>query len=241
VFARFGRSVGLVTTGAGSPHLLSMGCYYDPEAWQPPFHDRRCLQPAGFYDGDSQQIEAFDAEKISEDVSHAWYSDPGRPLHPSNSRTVPARTAGGPQYSYAKATRYDDRVVQLGPLSDLVVGRDPLITSLFDAHGPNTWLRQFARFHRPVQVLASMRQTLNELDAHHDEPTYEPAETKNDGDGYGLINAARGSLGLHAWSSSFCDSMPRWCPRWPAPSVAAEIRLVLRGWCRLESRALADA
>ena len=145
------------------------------------------------------------------------------------------------QYSYAKATRYDDRVVQLGPLSDLVVGRDPLITSLFDAHGPNTWLRQFARFHRPVQVLASMRQTLNELDAHRDEPTYESAETKNDRDGYGLINAARGSLGLHAWSSSFCDSMPRWCPRWPTPSVAAEIRLVLRGWCRLEPRALADA
>jgi hydrogenase large subunit len=195
VFARFGRSVGLVTTGAGSPHLLSMGCYYDPEAWQPPFHDRRCLQPAGFYDGDSQRIEAFDADKISEDVSHAWYSDPGRPLHPWNSRTVPARTAGGPQYSYAKATRYDDRVVQLGPLSDLVVGRDPLITSLFDAHGPNTWLRQFARFHRPVQVLASMCQTLNELDAHRDEPTYEPAEAKSDGDGYGLINAARGSLG----------------------------------------------
>ena len=77
---------------------------------------------------------------------------------------MPARPAGGPQYSYAKATRYDDRVVQLGPLADLVVGRDPLITSLFHAQGPNTWLRQFARFHRPVQVLESMRQTLHELE-----------------------------------------------------------------------------
>ena len=121
VFARFGRSIGLLHHGCG--HVLTSSAWAattTPKAWQPPFHDRRCLQPAGFYDGDSRRIEPFDAEKISEDVSHAWYSDPGRPLHPWDSRTVPARTAGGPQYSYAKATRYDDRVVQLGPLSDLV-------------------------------------------------------------------------------------------------------------------------
>jgi hydrogenase large subunit len=121
--------------------------------------------------------------------------DPGRPCHPWDSRTVPARRAGGPQYSYAKATRYDDRVVQLGPLADLVVGCDPLITSLFQAQGPNTWLRQFARFHRPVRVLESMRQTVQELSAHLGEPTFEPSDPKRDGDGCGLINAARGSLG----------------------------------------------
>jgi hydrogenase large subunit len=40
-----------------------------------------------------------------------------------------------------------------------------------------------------------MRQTLNELNAHLGVPTYEPAEAKNDGDGCGLINASRGSLG----------------------------------------------
>jgi Ni,Fe-hydrogenase I large subunit len=40
-----------------------------------------------------------------------------------------------------------------------------------------------------------MRQTLHELAAHLGEPTYEPAEPKLEGDGYGLINAARGSLG----------------------------------------------
>ena len=195
VFARYGRSIGLHKTGGGTPHLLSMGCYYDPEAWQPPFRDRRCLLPSGFYDGESKRIEPFCEGKISEDVSHAWYLDPGRPCHPWDSRTVPARRAGGPQYSYAKATRYDDRVVQLGPLADLVVGCDPLITSLFQAQGPNTWLRQFARFHRPVRVLESMRQTVHELSAHLGEPTFEPCDPKRDGDGYGLINAARGSLG----------------------------------------------
>ena len=45
VFTRFGRSAGLHELGQGSPHLLSTGCYYDPERWQPPFDTRPCLQP----------------------------------------------------------------------------------------------------------------------------------------------------------------------------------------------------
>ena len=31
VFARYGRSIGLQTTGAATPNLLSMGCYDDPK------------------------------------------------------------------------------------------------------------------------------------------------------------------------------------------------------------------
>lgn len=49
IFTRFGRSIGLPQTGRGTPHLLSAGCYYDPDKWHPPFQERQCLQPAGFY------------------------------------------------------------------------------------------------------------------------------------------------------------------------------------------------
>ena len=35
VFTRFGRSIGLHKTGKGTPHLLSAGCYYDPEVAAP--------------------------------------------------------------------------------------------------------------------------------------------------------------------------------------------------------------
>ena len=59
VFTRFGRSIGLHELGGGTPHLLSAGCYYDPERWQPPFEERRCLQPGGFYDGERDAIEPF--------------------------------------------------------------------------------------------------------------------------------------------------------------------------------------
>src|SRR5262249_55091432 len=34
VFTRFGRSIGLPQTGKGTPHLLSAGCYYDPDKWR---------------------------------------------------------------------------------------------------------------------------------------------------------------------------------------------------------------
>src|SRR6185503_6849556 len=65
VFTRFGRAIGLHQTGLGTPHLLSAGCYYDPEKWHAPFTDRECLQPAGFYDGQTQRIEPFDQNQVA--------------------------------------------------------------------------------------------------------------------------------------------------------------------------------
>jgi hydrogenase large subunit len=195
LFARFGRSVGLQHTGKGTPDLLSCGCYYDPDAWAPPYEERACLQPSGFYDGRTGTIEPFSHLHIAEHVRHSWFSDPGGGRHPWEGRTRPEYTAGGDRYSYAKAPRYKDRVVQLGPLADLVIAGDPLITSCFEAEGPCTWLRQFTRLHRPVSVLRAMRRTVAELLEHVDEPTFLESEPKADADGYGFVNAARGSLG----------------------------------------------
>jgi uptake hydrogenase large subunit len=194
VFTRFGRSIGLTGLGKGTPHLLSAGCYYDPERWQPPFRERPCLQPGGFYDGERDAIEPFRHESVAEHMRYAKLADPGAPRHPWDSETIPDDSSGE-AYSYAKATRYDDHVVQLGPLADLYLGGDPLIRSMFEAEGAGTFLRQFTRLHRPVATLAAMRETVDELRAHLDEPTFVPAEPQPDGDGFGAINAARGSLG----------------------------------------------
>jgi hydrogenase large subunit len=195
VLTRFGRSLGLHKTGKGTPHLLSAGGYYNPDKWHPPFQVRHCLQPAGFYNGDTHTIEPFSHLDITEHVRYSWFVDHGGGRHPWDSETTPAYTPDGEQYSYAKATRYRDQVVQLGPLADLVIAGDPLITSFFMAEGPNTWLRQFTRLHRPVVVLQAMRRTVRELLAHLDEPTCLHSEPCMDADGYGFINASRGSLG----------------------------------------------
>jgi hydrogenase large subunit len=196
VFTRFGRSIGLHRTGRGTPHLLSSGCYYDPQKWAAPYVERHLLQPAGLYNGETGQVEPFTHLGISEHVRHSWFADPGGGRHPWDGETRPEPP--GPnddRYSYAKATRYHDRVVQLGPLADLVVAGDPLITSLFRAEGPNTWLRQFTRFHRPVGTLWRMRQVVAELIDNLGEPTAFCPESRADADGYAFVNASRGSLG----------------------------------------------
>lgn len=151
--------------------------------------------PGGFYNGETNQIQPFSHLEISEHVRHSWFVDSDGGSHPWEGETKPDYQPNGDRYTYAKAPRYKDRVVQLGPLSDLVVAGDPLITSFVKAEGPNTWLRQFTRLHRPVMVLQEMRKTVMELIQHLGEPTYIKSEPKVDGDGYGLINAARGSLG----------------------------------------------
>jgi hydrogenase large subunit len=194
VFTRFGRSIGLEDSGKGTPHLLSTGCFYDPERWQPPFDERPCLYAGGFYDGVRDTIEPFRQAQVSEHLRFSRFADPGSPRHPWESATVPD-DEGDEAYSYAKATRYADHVVQLGPLADLVLAGDPLITSLLHEHGADTWLRQFTRLHRPVGTLLDMRATVSELRAHIDEPTFVRSEALPDGDGFGAINAARGSLG----------------------------------------------
>ena len=194
VFARFGRSIGLHELGRGTPHLLSAGCYYEPERWQPPFDERPCLQPGGFYDGEQETIEPFSHHSVAEHMRFAKLADPGGPRHPWHSETIPDDT-DGEAYSYAKATRYKDHVVQLGPLADLVLAGDPLIRSLFAVEGASTWLRQFTRLHRPVATLDAMRQTVSELRARLDEPTFVRFDPEPDGDGFGAVNAARGSLG----------------------------------------------
>ncbi|MBA3715071.1 MAG: nickel-dependent hydrogenase large subunit [Pyrinomonadaceae bacterium] len=195
VFARFGRALGLHQTGQGTPHLLSTGCYYDPENWQPPFTARQCLQPAGFYDGETDRIESFDQRQVAEHVRYSWYADYGGGRHPWEGETQPDYQPDGDRYTYAKAPRYQDQVVQLGPLSDLVIAGDRLLTSFFQAEGANTWLRQFTRFHRPVSLLQQMRRTVIELQQHFDEPTFIKSALGAEGEGCGLINASRGSLG----------------------------------------------
>ena len=66
--------------------------------------------------------------------------------------------------------------------------------SLLVADGPTTWLRQFTRLHRPVATLDAMRETVHALREHIEEPTFLRSDSRPDGDGVGVVNAARGTL-----------------------------------------------
>ncbi|HKX32972.1 MAG TPA: nickel-dependent hydrogenase large subunit [Blastocatellia bacterium] len=191
LFARFGRSIRLNSLSQGAEGLLSYGGFPDPNHGSPD----GMLDPSGYYNAEARRIEPFRHEQITEDVSHSWFQDYEGGRHPWESHAEVGDCRDSRKYTYAKATRYDGEVVQLGPIADLVIARDPLITSLFKKEGASTWLRQFCRFHRPVKHLSLMKQTLSELVQHLGEPTHTSFQPRTDGEGVGTINAARGSLG----------------------------------------------
>ncbi len=185
LYANFGRSIGLQHLGQGTPYLLSCGCYPRPD------HNGFLLQ-GGYLNGD--RVEPFDHHQIREHTRFSWFTDQG-PTHPWDSVTKAEHGQERGQYSHAKATRYANQVVQLGPMVDLFLAGDPLIVSWMQAEGPNAWLRQFTRLHRPVLAMQLMRQTIAELRTHRGEPAMVwPSQVPDEARGFGAINAARGSL-----------------------------------------------
>jgi Ni,Fe-hydrogenase I large subunit len=185
LYAGFARSVGLQHLGRGTPHLLSCGCYPSP-------HGKGFRMQGGYFNGDG--VAPFDHHQVREHTHYSWFADDG-PTHPWESITKAEHGTDRGQYSHSKATRYADQVVQLGPMADLFLAGDPLIVSWMRAEGPNSWLRQLTRLHRPVVVMQLMRQTIAELRAERHEPAIVwPTEVPDEGRGFGAVNAARGSL-----------------------------------------------
>lgn len=191
LMTRFARSLDMHRLGAGTPHMISFGSWCDPQ------HPGSHLLPAGFYDGDTGETQSLDQALVNEHVRHSWFRPYAGGLHPWEGETVPDFQPGSDRYTWAKAPRYGDRVVQTGPLAELLIAGDPLITSLHAAEGGNAWLRQFARVRRAGVELLRARRMLDELAVDLDAPHYlpPPPGAERDGQGYGLIMAARGALG----------------------------------------------
>ena len=105
LITRFGRSIGLQKLGKGASNLLSAGCYYDPEKWQPPYDKRNVLIPGGFYDAETNELSPFSHLEITEHVRHSWFMDYGGGRHPWEGETIPDYQPDSDRYSFAKAPR----------------------------------------------------------------------------------------------------------------------------------------
>jgi hydrogenase large subunit len=195
LMSRMSRDLNLHRLGVGTPHMLSYGAVCDPDRWGPPYDAH--LLSGGIFDGDSGRIEALDQALINEHVRHSWFRPYPGGLHPWSGETVPDYQPESDRYTWAKAPRYGDKVMQTGPLAELLIAGDPLITALHAAEGGSAWLRQFARVHRAVIGMLNARQMLDELAVHLDEPHFlsPPKGSEGDGQGYGMVMAARGALG----------------------------------------------
>jgi len=197
LFTLMSRDIGLHNTGFGTPHMISYGAYDDPDdAGTFPPH-RKHLFKAGFLNGDTGDIEPFEQAEITEHVRYSWFQPYSGGRHPFQGQTIPDYQPHSDRYTWCKAPRYQDKVVQTGPLADALIDGEPLIRSLYQAEGGNAWLRQFARLHRTARLLHKMRETLRELAAQPNAPhMISPGEKEiPDGEGFGLVTAARGALG----------------------------------------------
>lgn len=198
LMTRICRSLDLHRQGRGTPHMLSYGGACDPVRWGPGNESR--LWSAGVYNAVSGVVETLDQGQISEHVRHSWfrpYSGGEASRHPFDGETVPDYQPQSDRYSWSKAPRYAGRVMQTGPLAELVIGGDALLADLSRREGSGTWLRQFARVRRLAYELVHARTTVDELAGHLGEPHFiQPqAGAEVDGQGYGLVMAARGALG----------------------------------------------
>jgi Ni,Fe-hydrogenase I large subunit len=195
LFIRFGRQAELAKLGRGSGNMLSYGVYFDPVKWQPPFAERTCLRAPGFYNAETQQIEPFSQDGITEHVKHSWFRDYEGGRHPFDGETVPAYETEGDKYSWSKAPRYKDKVVEVGCVPELFMAGDALTQSIFHQLGVNVFTRQLARLHRPALSLLQIRSMLMELEQNFDDSFYEVPSPVESGKGVGLVHAARGALG----------------------------------------------
>lgn len=197
LFTHISRDIGLHNVGFGTPHMLSYGAYDDPDDTDTLPPDRKRLFRAGFLNGDTGTIMPFDQAEITEHVRYSWFQQYSGGRHPLQGQTIPDYQPHSDRYTWCKAPRYQNKVVQTGPLADALIDGEPLIGSLYQLEGGNAWLRQFARLRRTARLLHIIRETLHELSAHLNDPLILTPVEKDipDGEGFGLVTAARGALG----------------------------------------------
>ncbi|KAB2935840.1 MAG: nickel-dependent hydrogenase large subunit [Candidatus Contendobacter sp.] len=187
------RFAGLHTMGFGSPHLLSFGAFALPE----PMVGRSHWLAPGVRFGSDAPVVPLDPSAIGEQVRYSWFKPHPGGKHPFEGETVPDYQPASERYSWIKAPRYGGEVMQTGPLADLVVDGDPLVVDLYRREGGSAWLRQLARLRRMSQLLLFLRRTLDQLATRISEPHRIPVppDAKRDGQGAGMLTAARGALG----------------------------------------------
>lgn len=136
----------------------------------------------------------LDAEAIREDLSHAWMRNGTEPLHPWEGITLPVQPEeGSDAYTWCKAPRLDGEAMEVGALARQVVDGQPLIRELVNQSGGNVRNRVIARLLETARLVPVMEEWVKSLEP--GQPYCAQGIVPDVGRGYGMMEAARGSLG----------------------------------------------
>lgn len=130
-------------------------------------------------------------ESIFEDISHTW-AQYEKPQHPFNGITQPSLD-NGQGYSWCKSPRLDGKVMEVGALARQLINGHPLIVSLVQESGGNVRNRVIARLLEMALVVIEMEQWAKSI--RPKEPFCAPFKLPKEAQGFGMMEAARGSLG----------------------------------------------
>jgi hydrogenase large subunit len=166
--------------GRGNTPLMSAGAYAQPQGY---------WLARGVWTG---RIEVLDPTAIAEDLSFARYAGGPAPQEPSTASTLPLPDKPD-AYSWCKAPRLAGRVVETGALARQVVAGHPLARDLVALRGSNVSARVVARLLELARLLPKMESWARAL--RPAEPYCVDPSPIDDADSYGLIEAARGTLG----------------------------------------------
>ena len=206
-------SLTLAGTGAGVRNYLCYGGFPLDDDWN------QTLLPRGVVKGgDIAHPLELDEERITEDVTHAWYQGADN-LHPFVGRTEPEYTGfgadgfvkGDEKYTWCKAPSYDGLPYEVGPLARFIVAYaqgdariKPLVDDTLKATGlPATVLfstlgRTAARALETKLVADYAGTWVNELIANikaGDTRTWTRCDVPRSGRGRGMDEVPRGALG----------------------------------------------
>ena len=179
-FLHIAQALELHRLGRACDRFMSYGVY--------PNQGQR-LFAAGLWNGTA---DTLDQTAIREDISHGWMHHQSGPRHPYDGITLPSVERPG-AYTWCKAPRLDGQVMEVGALARQVVDGHPLIRDLVAQSGGNVRNRVIARLLEVALVVVAMEEWARALQMK--EPFCHHARMPDEGQGYGMIEAARGSLG----------------------------------------------
>jgi len=186
------------TIGKGVGNFISYGSMY--------LNDDRTetlFTPGIYRDG---EIEEFNSSFITEHLAYSKYADDKSGSHPFEEITIPAPDKTN-AYSFLKAPRYDNSVMECGPLARIFIAyaknSNPDVTNLVnytlaELNAPAEALNSVMGRHaaRAIEAKIVSKQMLSWLDElEPDKPIHTKFEIPDEASGEGLTSAPRGELG----------------------------------------------
>lgn len=129
---------------------------------------------------------------IKEDISSSWMLSQNGAKHPFQGNTLPdPDQADG--YSWCKAPRYNEQVIEVGALARQTIAEHPLALDLVKTTQSNVRNRVITRLLELARIVPEMEDWVRQINP--DEPFQVTAKLPDEAEGQGITEAARGSLG----------------------------------------------